>query len=215
MNPDVRPTDSQRPPTLPQVSAKGAFCEHCGYALSGPPTDGKCPQCAKSCTTLDIRSSPKVPAGFLCYKCSYPLTGLDADGTCPECSTAYSLSLAFRGRPHPGQMSLSLRIIWPVALGAFSIVSALILDLGRGTGRSMSDIFGCTAFLCAAINLINILVISGTLSSRYVPPHRRRNWMHNMFFLGRWVGVAWVLAVIVGVLSIGAPILAILMAMAY
>ena len=184
MNPDVgRAVDpsasSAVPPEIPVADAGGhkvaggAKCEECGYSLAGLPAHGACPECAKKYTSLDIRSTPKVPAGFLCYKCSYPLTGLDADGTCPECSTPYSLALAFRGRPHPGQLSLATRIIWPVALGGFSVVAAIVLDLGRSTGRDVAGIFGCTAFLCAVINLINILVVSGMFSSRYVPPHRR------------------------------------------
>lgn len=215
-----RPPDTATPPTLQPTNIHGSgkvsgmlMCDKCGYALTGLTTDGKCPECATSCTSPDIRTSQKVPAGFLCYKCSYPLTGLDADSTCPECSTPYSLALAFRGKPHPGQASLATRIIWPVALGLFTLVAALILNLGRNTGRDLAGMLGCTSALCAVINLINILVVSGTLSSRYVPPHRRRNWMHNMFFLGQWVGVAWVMAVLVALFCIAAPFIMIAIAM--
>lgn len=79
-----------------------AFCQKCGYALSGLQSSSKCPECAhpviESMRAQGVASpifhamlnaEPEIPTtvpeSALCRGCGYALSGLQVTDKCPEC----------------------------------------------------------------------------------------------------------------------------------
>ncbi len=140
-----------------------------------------------------------------CYECGYDLSGLPPDTACPECKAPYSKSLEFHNRPKPTVREMATKLFWPVGAG---LIAAFLLLLSGGlSGSSESAPFGFFIAIAALINAVNLPLVSSSLSSQYVPRHRRGRWSRNMFYLGTWVGIAWVVATVTAVVTVVLPVL--------
>ena len=168
------------------------FCNECGNQL---PPDAGSVRC-DTCTQKHLSTKVQSTQGLCCCDCGYDLAGLPAGRDCPECSTSYAKSLAFHGQPRPDQKTMALRLFWPVGVGLFTFLLAVMATNG--------GFFGLLTLIVVIINAVNLPVLSSSFSNNYVPRHRRGRWAKNMFFLGPWVGAAWV----VGAIAIGVTVVA-------